>query len=407
MSEMRCRKTGLLIDCGKCKTCESLGYCTNQDKIYATKSQNNALNENKILHFGVWLTKSNQLNISKDHYATIDKQNSFVNKEKRPRQYLYDLNPSQYEDESCTIYSDAYCTQHQKACFENYDINMDRFKQIPRDRFEGVVNYLITAAPFQKIEDLTRCNYCGLYIMVLDRYKQIYIGVAQNIKDRIKKHWYAKKKFDRLIFGTVEHSVISIDSFGALDTTRIYILPMPFQNLREAEAGFVNSINPMYTLNRVNGGLDSETAALLSRRRASKWNDDIVDFITLPKKKDKKPIREKNKRSIEYRYYTKGENIDIDNVSIGEIVCIEHNEHIHWGKVKKTSPSYITLCEYGTGNDLKVSILQIEKQEKSYYSTKRFSTKCIKNIAKTNVTITQKDKSFYRIASYKKCELWE
>ncbi len=60
-------------------------------------------------------------------------------------------------------------------------------------------------------------------MLVLDEYKQVYIGQSTDIKSRILHHRSKKKPFDRLIFGSVENSILSIDSFGALDTTRIYI----------------------------------------------------------------------------------------------------------------------------------------------------------------------------------------
>lgn len=106
MSEIRCRITGLLINNDLCKSCENLRYCTIQDKIYATKSKNNALKDDKVLHLGVWLTKTPTLNISKETYVAIDKNNSFVSREKRCRQSLYDLFPNKYEDNTCTTYRD-------------------------------------------------------------------------------------------------------------------------------------------------------------------------------------------------------------------------------------------------------------------------------------------------------------
>ena len=63
--------------------------------------------------------------------------------------------------------------------------------------------------------------------MVLDLYKQAYTGQAADIRMRIKRHWSGTKQFERLIFGTKESSVLSIDSFRALDTTRIFAAKTP------------------------------------------------------------------------------------------------------------------------------------------------------------------------------------
>jgi hypothetical protein len=57
---------------------------------------------------------------------------------------------------------------------------------------------------------------------VLDRYRQAHIGQAEDIRDRIKRHWSRTKQFDRLIFGDNGTSVLSIESFRVLDTTRIF-----------------------------------------------------------------------------------------------------------------------------------------------------------------------------------------
>jgi len=40
-------------------------------------------------------------------------------------------------------------------------------------------------------------------------------------KEHIRQHWSKTKQFDRLLWGSVTESIISIDSFRALDTTRI------------------------------------------------------------------------------------------------------------------------------------------------------------------------------------------
>ncbi|CAI3796766.1 hypothetical protein NKCBBBOE_01658 [Pseudarthrobacter sp. MM222] len=44
----------------------------------------------------------------------------------------------------------------------------------------------------------------------------------RDIRTRIKRHWSGTKQFDRLIFGTKESSILSIDSFWPLDTMRIF-----------------------------------------------------------------------------------------------------------------------------------------------------------------------------------------
>lgn len=52
--------------------------------------------------------------------------------------------------------------------------------------------------------------------MVLDEYRQVYIGATSEsagTAERIRQHWSGQKQFDRLLAGSVETSVLSIDSF--------------------------------------------------------------------------------------------------------------------------------------------------------------------------------------------------
>ena len=102
-------------------------------------------------------------------------------------------------------------------------------------------------------------NVEGIYILVLDEYKQVYIGISNNIKKRILQHWSDKKDFDRLLFGDKEKSILSIDSFGALDTTRIFYKEFSyFDDIYSAEYNVVAKFKDKYKLNRVDGGLNSE-----------------------------------------------------------------------------------------------------------------------------------------------------
>ena len=57
----------------------------------------------------------------------------------------------------------------------------------------------------------------GGHIVVL----AVEIAVDKRI---VKEHWARTKSLERLIFGDVCTSIISIDSFGALDTTRVFYI---------------------------------------------------------------------------------------------------------------------------------------------------------------------------------------
>ena len=90
-------------------------------------------------------------------------------------------------------------------------------------------------------------------MLVLDEYRQAYIGQsAWDMRKRIKAHWNGTKQFDRLLWGGVEESVMSIDSFRALDTTRIFASRTI--NYDTLEARLVQTFPPDYLLNRIHGG---------------------------------------------------------------------------------------------------------------------------------------------------------
>lgn len=61
------------------------------------------------------------------------------------------------------------------------------------------------------------------------------------------------------MFGNKEKSILSIDSFGAIDTTRIFYKEFScFDDICSAEYNVVNKFEAKYRLNRVDGGINSE-----------------------------------------------------------------------------------------------------------------------------------------------------
>ncbi|WP_230100450.1 hypothetical protein [Microbacterium sp. Bi98] len=109
-----------------------------------------------------------------------------------------------------------------------------------------------------EVTDLTKWDGVpGLYIMVLDEFAQVYVGVANSstgIAKRIRQHWTNQKQFDRLIWGDVTSSILSIDSFRALDTTRIFALKT--EHTFDDENPLLEQFPRKFTLNRVMGGND-------------------------------------------------------------------------------------------------------------------------------------------------------
>ena len=199
-------------------------------------------------HFGVRVMKRKyELKLVREEYAIISNKNSFGVK------FSQDI----YTDDTGKFYKDEWCQKHYKECMENYDLNMEYFKRLDKEEFNRHVNrFLKGHKNFKEVTDLKLYDgESGYYIMVLDEYKQLYVGTTDNIKRRIQQHWSKRKPFDRLLLpmGAVNTSIMSIDSFRALDTTRIYasITNSTYKN----EDRYINWFKPEFVCNRIFGGI--------------------------------------------------------------------------------------------------------------------------------------------------------
>lgn len=152
---------------------------------------------------------------------------------------------------------EEFILEQTKRIKYNFELNMKYFNSLDSDEFNSYVKKIMKENDFIEINDLKKyTGVSGIYVMVLDEYKQVYIGITDNgIKERIKQHWNKKKESERLIFGQAFNSVLSIDSFGALDTTRIYIKTKG--NLFAIENKVVDEFDKRYLLNRTMGGIGS------------------------------------------------------------------------------------------------------------------------------------------------------
>lgn len=159
-----------------------------------------------------------------------------------------------YEDAEHTIHSDEFCEHWHTVALENYDLNLAYFSSIPAESFEAALTDLQTRSKLLKpVTDLRTLKGAeGVYVMVLDDYKQAYIGQARDIRARIMRHWSGVKQFDRLIFGSKYESVLSIDSFRSLDTTRIFAARTSMAD--SLEIRLVKSFPGDLLLNRMGGG---------------------------------------------------------------------------------------------------------------------------------------------------------
>ncbi len=174
-------------------------------------------------------------------------------------EYYWNIPNNIFKDEE--HYTDEWVEKHYKDCMENFDLNMKFFDSLDEGVFQKKLSSFCKKKRFKEIFDLKDVSgESGIYILILDKYKQAYIGQSLDIKQRILQHWSAKKRFDRLIYGRVDTSVLSIDCFGALHTTRIFYKPVKsYNDIDELEKNFVASVSPDYLLNRSAGGLNGET----------------------------------------------------------------------------------------------------------------------------------------------------
>ena len=195
-----------------------------------------------------------------------------------------------------------YPLQRMKAEI-NFDANILYFSSLNNDEFTKYINQKLKRFKFNECFNLNELNFVeGIYMLVLDKYNQVYIGQSTNIKKRIISHWNSKKSLERLIFGDICNSILSIDSFGALDTTRIfYVKTFSCFTLEEK---ILESFDNRYTLNRTSGGIGSvdtytdnkksaELAILANRKKR-----DLLPFIDIYKLKS-------TLSESEFEWYTK------------------------------------------------------------------------------------------------------
>ncbi|MCB2354459.1 hypothetical protein [Clostridium estertheticum] len=187
-----------------------------------------------MLHFGINLLNSKYgLNILREKYAIINNKSSIRKGE---------------------IYTDEWCEKHLENCLINYDLNMDYFRRLYKAEFISSLNkFLKENKKFTEVFNLNEYTIkSGYYMLILDEFCQIYIGTTQCIRRRVLSHWSTKKEFDKLIFGKVNNSILSIDSFRALDTTRIFAYST--NSLFDEENKFIDNFPSKYLLNRTAGG---------------------------------------------------------------------------------------------------------------------------------------------------------
>lgn len=199
----------------------------------------------------------NGLRIDRDTYARINKRSSTYIRRDLVSPEMWDEFSEFYEDEDHRILTDEWCEWQQARALENYDLNMAYFASLDHAEFDAALSESVASQRGMKeVTDLNKWDGVGgIYVMVLDDYRQAYVGVTQSmggIKARIRQHWSTSKQFDRLLWGSVTESIISIDSFRALDTTRIFAARS--SDPWSIEEKMMRTFPKGFLLNRIMGG---------------------------------------------------------------------------------------------------------------------------------------------------------
>lgn len=160
-----------------------------------------------------------------------------------------------------------FCEEYREMCLKNFDLNLENFKKIERKKFDfALKKFLEKHKDFKQINDLKEFSKVpGYYILVLDDYKQIYIGKSIQIKQRILQHWSRKFPLDRCLWtpdvtigeeAIIEKSKLAIDSFFSEDTTRIFVWPREL--VYGIEKDLINDFPEELLLNRIEGDFEKE-----------------------------------------------------------------------------------------------------------------------------------------------------
>jgi len=218
------------------------------------------MNDKSISHFGISMAlRTRGYKLTRENYAIISNKSTlgrnmiFLQALKNNDEKLIKSYSKIYADKEGLIYRDDWCKKHLVEIMQNFDLNMNFFDKLDRVKFENEVRQFLKKTKFYEITDLNEYSCSGYYVMILDKYCQLYVGTTKDIKKRIRQHWAGGKlKFDRLICGQIDKSKLSIDSFRALDTTRIFVYPTDDIYCKENE--FINYFSDEFICNRIGGG---------------------------------------------------------------------------------------------------------------------------------------------------------
>lgn len=207
------------------------------------------------LHFGESLRSSRYgFTVSREMYGLPNRKPSQRPNRERYSEERWQQMAWAYRDDEYREHSDLFCVAWRDMALVNFDLSMAYFDSLNPDEFNDSLSNLVRHHVLQEVEDLKDYNQqAGVYVMVFDEYKVMYLGQSTDIRKRIKRHWADRKPFDRLLFGDEFSSVFPVDEFRSLDNSRLYALKT--DDYYEVERELTEQADRRFTLNRINGGL--------------------------------------------------------------------------------------------------------------------------------------------------------
>lgn len=189
------------------------------------------MNENSkyFYHFGIRLENDKvKKNITRNNYYSRDKEDK-------------DVKPTELAINNS---------------LRNFDLNINYFHGLNEEDFlNNLKKYVMNNNMFEKVDDLSKYNKNqGIYILVLEKYKQIYIGqTTRNLRDRIVRHW--RNELPLLKTPFIRSGILPIDCFGALDTSMIYVYKSSNQDeIDQLESDLIENFPLNFIMNKTIGG---------------------------------------------------------------------------------------------------------------------------------------------------------
>lgn len=217
-----------------------------------------------MVHLGERLNRSKYgWRANREQYAIPSRRSSLVLDRLAVGEEYWSYISPRYRDEDHREYTDGYLLGQRDLALMNYDLSMLYFSGIDTDDFEAGLQELLAAErrlrPVSDLHDWDGVQ--GVYVMVFDDCHQFYVGESMDIRRRVKRHWSERKQFDRLLWGYWWESIPSVDTFRALDNTRVFALKSTASfNIEER---LERKARKAFCLNRIPGGaLDEVTGPL-------------------------------------------------------------------------------------------------------------------------------------------------